>query len=93
MGESAYEHRTMQLRDARVALVDAVSALTEELAVKQRERDQAMAENRELRELVRELEGELHAARNAVAALSGTTAIRWTAAWRRLAGRIRTRIK
>jgi hypothetical protein len=87
----AYERRTMQLNDARIALAGAVSALTAELTARNHERDHALQENRALRNRVEVLEGELRAARGDIAALQGMKVVRWTARPRRLVHQIRSR--
>jgi hypothetical protein len=87
----AYEQRNTQLHDARVALAQAVSAITMELAQKNRERELALQENRALREQLGAMEGQLRAAHADIAALRGMKVVRWTTRPRRLVYKIRAR--
>lgn len=94
----AYEQRTRQLRDARAALAEAVSALTDELTQRREEvrglRQHEVALSAEIQKALdysSHLQEELRRTSELVATLQNMKVVRWTARPRRIVYRLRAR--
>lgn len=87
----AYEERDRQLREARGALAELVSELTEELRELRREREALMDQNRALRDEVdKQLRG-VAQLNERIQSLEDLKAVRWTAPVRGFLYRMRHR--